>query len=100
MPNNHIQYSITTYSSQYDIKPSFIHDLYERGLIELQKEKEDFYIIEDQLAQLDHFTRLHCDFDINAAGIEVVEELLSRITQLQDKMRLLESKVSLLRDLD
>lgn len=100
MQNHHIQYSITTYSSQYNVHPSFIQELYERGLIELQKEKEEFYIVEDQLSQLDHFTRLHCDFEINAAGIEVVEELLSKISDLQEKMRLLESKVSLLRDLD
>ncbi|WP_447641086.1 MULTISPECIES: chaperone modulator CbpM [Chitinophagaceae] len=100
MQSNHIQFSITTYSSQYNIKPSFIQELYERGLIELKKEKEEYYVIEEQLAQLDHFTRLHCDFDINAAGIEVVEELLSKIEELKAKMRVLEAKVSLLRELD
>lgn len=100
MQNSHILYSITTYSTHYNIEPSFIHELFERGLIELRKEKEEYYILEEQLSQLDHFTRLHNDFQINAAGIEVVEELLFKIEELRDKMRLLESKVSLLRDLD
>ncbi len=100
MQYNPIQYSVTTYSSRYNIKPSFIQELYEMGLIELQKEKEEYYIIEDQLAQLDRFARLHRDLNINAAGMEVVEELLSRISDLKEKMRILESKVSLLRDID
>lgn len=98
--SNTIQYSIVAYSAQYSIEPNFIKDLHERGLIELQKEAEELFIVEDQLEKMEHFTRLHCDFDINAAGIEVVEDLLSRIEILQEKMRILESKVSLVRDFD
>ncbi|MFT4204614.1 MAG: chaperone modulator CbpM [Chitinophagaceae bacterium] len=100
MQKNHVLYSVTTYSSQYNIPLSFVQELYDRGLIDLQKEAEEYYIFEDQLPQLEHFTRLHCDFDINVAGIEVVEDLLSRINELREQTRLLKSKVSLLRELN
>lgn len=99
MNNTHIQYSIVTFSSQFHIQPSFVYELHNRGLIELQKEADEFYILEDQLDKLEHLTRLHCDFDINAAGLEVVEDLLSKMEEMQEKMRFLESKVSLLRDI-
>jgi|GEM_PF-1429789 len=100
MPNEPIQYAITAYAVQYNIDASFIRELHERGLIQLEKQQEEFYVVEEQLPQLDHFTRLHCDFEINAAGIEVVEELLSKIEYLQSQVRLLRSKATLLKDLD
>ncbi|PZP48362.1 MAG: hypothetical protein DI598_10010 [Pseudopedobacter saltans] len=100
MSNTNLKYSIITYSAQYSIEPSFIQDLHNRGLIALSQQEKEFFILEEDLEKLDHFTRLHCDFEINAAGIEVVEDLLSRIEDLKTQMRLLESKVSLVRDLD
>lgn len=98
MNEKHIGYSITTFSDHYNIQISFVQELSDLGLIELGEKNGDQFVNEDQLPLLEHFIRLHQDFHINAAGIDVVEDLLGRINELQDKIRLLESKASLLKD--
>ncbi|HRE52007.1 MAG TPA: chaperone modulator CbpM [Flavitalea sp.] len=86
------------FCSSRHVDISFIQLLQENGLIELITIDEKIYILPDQLLELEKFSRLHYDLDINLAGIEAINHLLNRvqdmqqsITELRNRLRFYES---------
>lgn len=71
------------------VERTFIQELHHNGLIQIIVEKEQEYIHEEQIPQLERFISLHYDLDVNIQGIEVVHNLLQRIEQLQQQVELL-----------
>lgn len=81
--------------SHYHVEYSFINELQEHELIELNVIEETSYLPSDHLPDLEKFIRLHYDLDINMEGLEAVNHLLQQMHTMQHKIKSLENKLHL-----
>jgi hypothetical protein len=85
--------TIEEYCTSHNTEVSFVDALEENGLIEVIKIEEERCIRYDQLDQLESFTRLHLELNINVEGIETIHHLLQRIRDMQQHIQFLENKL-------
>jgi hypothetical protein len=76
----------------YDIEISFINELKNTGLLEVQTIEQTEYIHQDRLANLEKIIRLHQDLNINMEGIDVILNLLQKVEALQNEVNRLKNK--------
>lgn len=91
--DNHQYISITEFCNCYHIEHSFISELREYGLVEVIVVDDDEFIEQEQVREVEKLMRLHYDLEINIPGIEAINHLLSRVSQLQNEVRLLENRI-------
>ncbi|HEU0226474.1 MAG TPA: chaperone modulator CbpM [Arachidicoccus soli] len=84
--------------SHYHVEYSFINELQEHELIELNVVEEATYLPADHLGDLERFIRLHYDLDINMEGLEAVNHLLKQMHTMQHQISSLENKLRLYED--
>ncbi len=77
----------------HSIEISFLNSLQKAGMLEITTIKETDYIQESQLNELEKIIRLYYDLDINLEGIETINHLLQRISDMQDEITLLQNKL-------
>lgn len=77
------------------IEFSFIQALHDSGLIEIFIEEENWLIPEDQLRQLEKFSQLYYEMDINLAGIETIHHLLQQIDNMQQEVVSLKNRLKM-----
>ncbi|MDR3652586.1 MAG: chaperone modulator CbpM [Paludibacter sp.] len=87
--------AIDKFCAKHDIELSFVSSLQQIGLIEITTIEDGWYIHTEQLQQLEKFIRFYYELDINLEGIETINHLLGRITELQDELTLLRNKLGL-----
>lgn len=85
--------SLTEFCTCHEIQHSFIHSLSEHGLVEITVIEENEFIEQEQIRELEKMMRLHYDLEINIQGIDAINHLLQRVSQLQDRVRLLENRL-------
>ena len=78
--------------SYYRIEQSFVQQLDERGLIELNRFGKETFIGFEQLPHLEKYIRLYYELEINMAGIEAVTHLLHRVQDLQQELKRLQEE--------
>ncbi len=81
------------FCSHHHIEISFIESLSDYGLIETRRISEEIYLIPDQLGRLEKIVALHFQMDINLEGIEAIENLLTRMEDLQHEISSLKNKL-------
>src|SRR5437764_152378 len=92
MANEHL-ISADEFCTHYNVEFSFISALQENGLIEITTIKESYFIDAGQLQKLEKYARWHYDLNINIEGIEVIEQMLTRIKNMQREISALRSSV-------
>ncbi len=75
--------AVEEFCSIHGVEISFVSSLEQSGMLEITTIKEIGYIDAAQLRQLERLIRFYNDMDINLEGIETVNHLLDKITQLQ-----------------
>ncbi len=79
----------------HDVEASFISLLQKNGLVEITTLEEKAFIELGQMKQVEQFTRLYYELDINMEGIESVAHLLERVHALQDEVTTLKNRLRL-----
>lgn len=79
-------FTITQYCSMHQVEASFVEQLQSEGLIEIVVQSEERFIDENQLHRLELFTRLHTELGINPEGMDVIANLLDKISALQNEL--------------
>jgi len=79
--------SVEQCCTYYNIEVSFVQELDEHGLIELNRSGKAKFITYDQLPELEKYMRLHYDMEINMEGMEAIKHLLDRMKDLQQELR-------------
>ncbi|PQL93877.1 chaperone modulator CbpM [Apibacter adventoris] len=92
MANNVI--TIKEYCTYYEVEPNFLEELSEMGLLTIVKEKEESYIPIEEIPQLESYSRMFYDLDINMAGIDAIHNLISRIKVLQKELTDLQNRIN------
>ncbi len=77
----------------YDVDEDFLQSLSESGLIHLEKENEQDFLLEEELDMLEQFVRWHYDMDINIGGIEALHHMLSRVQEMQKEIEDLRNQI-------
>ncbi len=83
------------YCELNQIEVSFVESLEEFELIAIVKQNNQKYLINEQLATIDKIIRLHNQLNINREGIQVAFNLLQKMEQMDEEIRLLKAKLSL-----
>ena len=86
-------FAITTYCSLHGIDHSFITSLSEEGLINITVENNDEFIEEEQLPELEIYTRWHHDMGINTEGIDAIRHLVHKVRNLQAELNSLKARL-------
>jgi hypothetical protein len=79
----------------HNIDHSFISSLQAEGLIEITIDSEEEFIEEDQLHELETYTRWHHELGINTEGIDAIRHLLDKVRQMQFEINSLRNKLKL-----
>lgn len=85
--------TIEEYSIHYNVDVSFIEDLENLGIIHTVQKEEIKYIPFDILSDLESYSRMFYEMDINLAGIDAVKNLLFKIRKLQLEMTELKNRL-------
>jgi hypothetical protein len=85
--------SADLFCSSHQIEVSFIHSLYESGLIEIVVREEEKYIPSSQLQRLEKMIRLYYEMNINLEGIETINHLLQSINNQQQEISKLKNRL-------
>lgn len=87
--------AINQYCSIHEIETDFINSLADEGLIAITVVEGDRFISEEQLQDLELYTRWYCEMGINTEGIEVVKHLLDKIRHMQSEITSLRERLQL-----
>lgn len=85
--------SATEFCTSHSISYSFVSQLQDAGLIQIVTIEEQHYLDPEQLGELEKFTRMHTELDINIEGIEAIANLLQQVSDLQEEMKTLYRKL-------
>jgi hypothetical protein len=86
------RFAITTYCSIHNIDHSFISSLQSEGIIDIELSDEGEYIDEDQLHDLELYTRWY-QLGINPEGIDALRHIVQKLRNVQSELNLLREKV-------
>lgn len=89
---------ISGFCSYSQIEPEFIFNLEEVGLIDLFRQDKELYLHKSQLRELERYARWHYELDVNAEGIDVIQNLVDRIHEMQNEIAELKNTVKLFED--
>ncbi|MFZ4262628.1 chaperone modulator CbpM [Sphingobacterium sp. HJSM2_6] len=88
-----ILYNVIDICESNRIDQSFIDELQQNGLIEIVIAEDQTYLLEEQVLLVEKFAIWYYDLELNVQGIEVVQHLVQKISQLQEEVRLLKSNI-------
>lgn len=86
---------VDVFCKEYEIEMHLIEDLEEFGLIQTIVYKENKYININELVTIEKVIRLHNELNINKEGIEVVLNLVEKVTNLQTEVNYLKNRLGL-----
>jgi DNA-binding transcriptional MerR regulator len=87
--------AVSQLCNHHTIELSFLIELNEIGLIEIETIDESHYIHQDKVADLEKMIRLHLDLNLNIEGIDVVLNLLNKVEDLQIEVNALQNRLRL-----
>ena len=80
------------------IEPDFLNLLHEEGLIEVMDIDGEQYIQESGLSNLEKFARLYYDLSINIEGIDVINNLLNKMSSMEQELYSLRKRFNFVDD--
>ena len=82
------------FCASHHVEISFVRSLEEYGLIETIIVDETLCVSGNDLSKLEQIVRLHQELNINAEGIDAINNLLKRIENMQNEINELRNKLS------
>lgn len=86
---------ISDYCDKCHIEPSFIDLLQESGLVDIQSEGGERYLLFSQLPDVERYSRMYYDLSINMEGIDAIRHLLEKINVMQKEIDDLHARLRL-----
>jgi len=76
---------LETFCSHYQVEKTFIETLESHGLISISYRENQGFILRDEVVELEKYSRMYYELNINVPGIDALQHLLERIKQLQQE---------------
>lgn len=70
----------------YQVEMSFFSNLSEVGLIQITTIEQSLYVDQDKINDIEKMIRIYHDLDLNIEGIDIVFNLLQKITDLENEL--------------
>ena len=86
---------VSEYCDKCHIEPEFIGMLQEGGLIDVLTQNGIQYLTTDELPDVERYSRLYYDLDINMEGIDAILHLLERMGEMQREIEYLRNRLRL-----
>ena len=84
---------IEQFCIHYEIPTSFINSLVEFELIDTVVINKKEHLPEHLISKVERLIRLHYDLNINVEGLDVITNLMSQISELNDELYELRNKL-------
>jgi chaperone modulatory protein CbpM len=84
---------VETFCSYYHVEQTFVESLESYGLISLSYKENQRFILKEELTELEKFSRMYYDLDINIPGIDALKHLLEKIKELQQETEALRARL-------
>lgn len=84
---------VETFCSYYHVERTFIESLESYGLISISYKENQRFILKEELIELEKFSRMYYDLDINIPGIDALKHLLEKIKELQQETETLRARL-------
>src|SRR4030095_3006228 len=85
--------TLKEFCAGHQIEISFIQSLEEQGLVDIVIIDKSLCIYANELPRLERIIRLHRELNINPEGIDVIDQLLSRIEDMQHEITELKNRL-------
>ena len=76
---------LETFCSFYQVERTFIETLESHGLISISYRENQGFILREELVELEKYSRMYYELNINVPGIDALHHLLEKIKQLQQE---------------
>lgn len=87
--------STKTICTHYEIEISFVNELSNMGLIQIEEIEQDQFIHQDQISDLEKIIRLHHELELNLEAIDVIFNLLEKERELRKELTALKNRLKL-----
>jgi len=84
---------LETFCTYYQVERSFIETLESYGLVSISSREEQRFILMEEVVDLEKFSRLYYDLNINVPGIDALKHLLEKIKELQQETENLRARL-------
>jgi chaperone modulatory protein CbpM len=84
---------VETFCSYYHVEQTFVESLESYGLISISYKENQRFILKEELTELEKFSRMYYDLDINIPGIDALKHLLEKIKELQQETEALRARL-------
>jgi chaperone modulatory protein CbpM len=81
------------FCSHYHVEQTFLETLESHGLISITFQENQRFILKEEMAELEKYSRLYYELNINVAGIDALKNVLERIKQLQQEAEILKARL-------
>lgn len=89
---------ISRLCEEYRVEITFFREVEDSGLLEFENISDRQYIREEHLELFEKILRLHRDLEVNVEGIDVILNLMERISGLENQLRQMRSHLDLYED--
>jgi len=87
--------AITQYCTIHEVEVNFVESLADEGLIAITVVEGNRFVSEEQLHDLELYTRWYAEMGLNTEGIEVVKHLLDKIKYMQAELITLRERLQM-----
>jgi chaperone modulatory protein CbpM len=84
---------IEMFCSYYNVERAFLETLESHGLISISYRENQRFILKDEVVELEKYSRMYYELNINVPGIEALKNLLEKIKQLQQDAESLRARL-------
>jgi hypothetical protein len=86
---------LTHFCQHTSISDSFLKSLIDYNLISYKEMENDFYILDEEITEIERMHRLHDDLGINLEGLDVIKEMLNRLQKMEEEMAYLKKRLNI-----
>ena len=76
---------LETFCTYYQVEMSFVETLESYGLVSISSREEQRFILMEEVVELEKFSRLYYELNINVPGIDALKHLLEKLKELQQE---------------
>jgi hypothetical protein len=84
---------IEMFCSYYNVERTFLETLESHGLISISYREDQRFILKEEVVELEKYSRMYYELNINVPGIEALKNLLEKIKQLQQDAESLRARL-------
>jgi len=81
------------FCSYYHVEQTFLETLESHGLISISYRENQRFILKEEVVELEKYSRMYYELNINVPGIDALNNVLEKIKQLQQETELLKARL-------